>query len=214
MLYIFFIFVKTVKNILMIKYLLNLIRSLIFKNPIKISFLIASITTFHFAGSFQNSTKKIEVVSQVKRGNEHVYTVVNKGTSDGYDVYVSDKEERIIDGCLIDEDYNDLNVLFWILFGILTIIFVVTTFIGMINDDDDVSWEFEKCKELAAQSLLYCELENDVFYYMALGRLIQKSNTQLDPYRIKCYSLDYIKKCPKFSTKTQKRNNLLDKIGI
>ncbi len=219
MLYIFFIFVKTVKNILMIKYLLNLIRSLIFKNPIKISFLIASITTFHFAGSFQNSTKKIEVLSQVKRGSEHVYTVVNKETSDGYDVFVSDKEERIIDGCLIDEDYNDLNVLFWILFGILTIIFVVTTFIGMINDDDDISWEFEDAWKEAFSTLIYCEEENGEFYYFALGRLISKTDRQIGRnYRIthelRIDGFRDLYRCPKYQTKTQRRETLLNKIGI
>lgn len=198
----------------MIKYLLNLIKAIIFENPLKITFMVVSIISFYFAGSFQNSTKKIEVVSQTKRGPDYVYTVVNKGTSDGYDIVVSDKEEKIIDGCLIKEDYNDVNVLFWILFGISTIILVVATFIGIVGDDDDISWNIQECKKSAAQSLLYCELENNTFYYMALGRLIQKSNTQLDPYRVKCDSLEYIKKCPKFSTKTQKRNNLLDSIGI
>jgi hypothetical protein len=53
---------------------------------------------------------------------------------------------------------------------------------------------------------------------MAFGRLIGKSDTQINPRRVSdhfnTYFLSDLRKCPRFSTKTQNRNNLLDKLGI
>jgi hypothetical protein len=53
---------------------------------------------------------------------------------------------------------------------------------------------------------------------MAFGRLIGKSDTQINPRRVSdhfnTYFFSDLRKCPRFSTKTQNRNNLLDKLGI
>lgn len=198
----------------MLKYFLNFFRYLIFRNPIKILFLLSAIITFNYAGSFKNGLSKIEVVTETQKGPDWIYVVVEKGNSSGYDLLVSNKKEKLVDGFLTEVQYNDLNILFWILFTLSTIFTLVSTFIGIVNDDEDISWDIDGCRKSAARSLIYCELENDTYYYMALGRLIEKSSNQLQPHRISCDSLEYIKQCPKFSTKTQKRNNLLHSIGI
>ena len=116
------------------------------------------------------------------------------------------------------EDYDDRNILFWILFGLTLLVFAISTIIGLLNGDDDIGWDLDSCQEISINNLIYCELEGDTFYYMAFGRLIGQSKTQLKSRRIAdsfhIHSLSDLKKCPKFSTKTQKRNNLLDKLGI
>ena len=67
--------------------------------------------------------------------------------------------------------------------------------------------------------MIYCEEENGNFYYFALGRLIDKRNKQVS----RSYSITRelgidgfrdLYRCPKYQTKTQKRETLLNKIGI
>ena len=88
----------------------------------------------------------------------------------------------------------------------------------MANDDGDIGWDLNRCQERSINNLIYCELEGDTFYYMAFGRLIGKSKTQLKSRSIAdsfyIHTLSDLKKCPIFSTKKQNRNNILDKLGI
>lgn len=206
------------KNFIMIRYSLGVIWQLIITNPIKIAALVIAIVSFNYAGSFQNGTYKEPVVSEIKDGSTWIYLTRNSGNSSGYEVMTSATKEKLVDGSLVLDDYNDINVVFWIFFVISVLIFSITTIIGWINDDDDVSWALTRCLEKAMNDIIYCELEDGVYYYMAFGRLIGKSDIQINPRRVAdrfhTYSLFDLRKCPKFSTKNQNRNNLLNKLGI
>jgi hypothetical protein len=113
------------------------------------------------------------------------------------------------------KSYNGFNILFWVLFGILTVILIICTFVN----DDDIGWEIEDSWITAFTTLIYCEEENGYFYYFALGRLISKTDKQISrSYRMTSeLHIDGFRdlyRCPKFQTKTQKRETLLNKIGI
>jgi hypothetical protein len=202
----------------MIRYFLSVIWQLIATNPIKITTLVIAIVSFKYAGSFQNGTYKQPVVAEFNDNSTWVYLVRNENNSTGYDVMTSTTKEKLVDGSIVLDDYNDLNVLFWVFFAISSLIFSITTFIGWINGDSDVSWDLGGCLEKSLNNIIYCELEDGIYYYMAFGRLIGKSKTQINPRRVadhfNTYSLSDLRKCPKFATKTQNRNNLLDRLGI
>jgi len=202
----------------MIRYFINVIWRLIITNPLKISALILSIISYNYAGSFKNGTYKEPVVAEFNDNSTWVYLVRNESNSTGYDVMTSPSKEKIVDNCLILEDYDDRNILLWVLFSVSTLFFVVSTIVGWTSVDDDINWDLDNCQEIALNSLIYCELEDDTFYYMAFDRLIGQSKKQINPRRIadsfNIYSFSDLKKCPKFSTKTQRRNNLLDRLGI
>jgi hypothetical protein len=202
----------------MIRYFLSVIWQLIITNPIKITALVIAITSWNYAGSFKNGTYKEPVVSEFKDGSTWIYLTRNSGNSSGYEVMTSATKEKLVDGSLVLDDYNDINVLFWVFFVISSLIFSITTIIGWINDDSDISWDLDNCLENSLNNIIYCELEDGVYYYMAFGRLIGKSKTQINPRRVadhfNTYSLSDLRKCPKFATKTQNRNNLLDRLGI
>ncbi len=202
-----------------IKLFFNFIKYLIIKNPIKLSLVIISIITFNYAGTFKGGYDYYDVVSEGTHGNIHIYVVQTKSTDIGYEIITSDKKENIKNGQIAVWNYNDLNVLFYVLFSISLIIVIIATIIGISNDDDDVSWETENCYQRAITTLIYCELENDTYHYMIMGRLIQKRSDQIrftsnfaGEFRI--YNISDIYRLPKFSTKTQKRNNILNKLGI
>jgi hypothetical protein len=204
----------------MIRYSLSVIWQLIITNPIKITALVIAIISWNYAGSFQNGTYKEPVVSEVKDGSTWIYLTRNSGSSSGYEVMTSTTKEKLVDGSLVLDDYNGINVVFWAFFVISALIFSITTIIGWINDDGVLSlgWDLDGCLVNSLNNIIYCELEDGVYYYMAFGRLIGKSDRQINPRRVSdhfnTYSLSDLRKCPRFSTKTQNRNNLLDKLGI
>jgi len=202
----------------MIRYFLGVIWQLITTNPIKIVALILTIISYNYAGSFKNGTYKEPIVKEFNDGGIWVYIARSNNNSSGYEVMTTQSKQKLVDNCLVLEDYDDRNVLLWILFGLTSLVFVISTIIGLVNHDDDIGWDLDSCQEISINNLIYCELEGDTFYYMAFGRLIGQSKTQLKSRSIAdsfyIHTLSDLKKCPKFSTKTQKRNNLLDKLGI
>ena len=202
----------------MIRYFLGVIWQLIITNPIKIIALILAIISYNYAGSFKSGTYKEPIVKEFNDGGIWVYIARSTTNSSRYEVMTAQSKQKLVDNCLVLEDYDDRNVLLWILFGVTSLVFVISTIIGLANGDDDIGWDLDSCQERSINNLIYCELEGDTFYYMAFGRLIGQSKTQINPRRIadsfNIYTLSDLKKCPKFSTKTQKRNNLLDKLGI
>jgi hypothetical protein len=202
----------------MIRYFLSVIWQLIITNPIKILALILAIISYNYAGSFKSGTHKEPIVKEFNDGGSWVYIARSTNNSSGYQVMVSQSKQKLVDNCLVLEDYDDRNVLLWILFGLTSLVFVVSTIIGLINGDDDIGWDLNRCQEKSINNLIYCELEGDTFYYMAFGRLIGRSKTQVKSRSIAdsfyIYTLSDLKKCPKFSTKNQKRNNILNKLGI
>jgi hypothetical protein len=202
----------------MIRYFLSVVWQLIITNPIKIISIIITIISYNYAGSFKNGTYKEPIVKEFNDGGNWIYIVRTTNNDNGYDVMTSQTKQKLVDDCLILEDYNGFNILFWILFVVTLLVFIISTIIGLMNDDDEVGWDLEYCQKNSLNNLICCELEDGIFYYMALDRLIGKSNTQIVSRRIcehfSIYSLSDIKRCPKFSTKTEKRNNLLDKLGI
>jgi hypothetical protein len=94
-------------------------------------------------------------------------------------------------------------------------VLIITTF----SNDDDIHWEFQDAWKEAFTTLIYCEEEGGEFYYFALGRLISKTDRQVgrrysiaDELRVDGFRDLY--RCPKYQTKTQRRETLLNKIGI
>jgi hypothetical protein len=81
-----------------------------------------------------------------------------------------------------------------------------------------MSWELNECLEKSLSFLIYCEFEDNNFYYFALGRLIKKSDRQINDYyknianQLNISSFSDILNCPKFKTKSQRRSELLDKL--
>lgn len=203
-----------------LKLILNFIKYLIIENPIKLIMIVASVIAFNFAGTISGENEYYNLVSQVKDGNTYVYVVNSHSKSDnGYEVITSDKPEVIKNEQLQVWDYNDANVILYIIGGILTLIVLIGTIVGLINDDDEISWDFEGCYQRSISTLIYCELEGDTYYYMIMGRLIGKRKDQIRytsnvAREMRIYNMSDVFRLPKFSTKTQKRNNNLDKLGI
>ena len=205
-----------------LKLVFNFIKYLIIENPIKLLMVIAAIVAFNYAGTIPGGYEYYDIVSQSKDGNTNIYVIRSheQNSENPYDVYSSNKPEKIENNQLKFWDYHDGNILIWVVFGILSLLIVIFTIIGLVNDDDDViGWEIERCYQLSITTLIHCDLEGDTYYYMIMGRLIEKRKDQIRytsnlAREMRIFNMSDVFRLPKFSTKTQKRNNILDKLGI
>jgi hypothetical protein len=201
-----------------LKFTLTFLFELIKTNIVKTIFIIGAITTFMFAGTFKDDVDSYDVASVVKVDNNYVY--VCRTIHDNkikYENVWDVKEIPIKEGKIYISSYSFANGFLWVIFSILTIILIVSTIIG--RNDDDIGWELEDAWKEAFSTLIYCEEENGYFYYFALGRLISKRDRQIGRnYRITHeLAIDGFRdlyRCPEYQTKTQRRETLLNKIGI
>jgi hypothetical protein len=198
----------------MLKYNLYRIYYFIIKNPIKLISLISIPFFYQIAGSFDPMTDKLEVISEIEQKTEWVYVVESKTGSIKYDILTFDERQDISKGFIIDETYHPLNVIFWILFIGAIAMVVIPTFI----DDDDMNWDIEGINSVSILKIIDCELEDDVYYYVSMGRLLGKFENRIQTpdinYHLKVYDFDDIMRCPKFKTKKQDRDSKLDKLGV
>jgi YD repeat-containing protein len=200
-----------------LKFTLTLLFELIKTNIAKTIFVIVAIVSFNYAETFPPSTNQYHVVAETKVENTYIY--VCESISDNKikyeNVWQEGKPLDVKNGVIYMTGYNGANIFFWVLFSISVLIVTICTFIN----DDDAGWEFSDCWEDAFCTLIYCEEENGEFYYFALGRLISKTNRQVSrSYKITNeLHIDGFRdlyRCPKYQTKTQRRETLLNKIGI
>ena len=201
-----------------LKFTLTFLLELIKTNIVKTIFVIGAITTFMFAGTFKDDIESYDVATAVKVDNNYVY--VCRTIHDNkikYENVWDVKEIPIKNGKISVSSYSFANGFMWVIFSILIIILIIATIIG--KNDDDVGWGLEDAWKEAFCTLIYCEEENGYFYYFALGRLISKKDRQIGRnYRI-THELGIsgfrdLYRCPEYQTKTQRRETLLNKIGI
>jgi hypothetical protein len=189
---------------------------LIKTNIVKTIFLITAIISFNYAETFPPGTDTYHVVAETKVENTYIYVCesISENKIKYENVWQEGKPLEVKNGVITSQSYNGFNIFFWVLFSILTVILIICTFVN----DDDIGWEIEDSWITSFTTLIYCEEENGEFYYFALGRLISKRDKQIGSYRITTeLQIDGFRdlyRCPKFQTKTQRRETLLNKIGI
>jgi hypothetical protein len=183
-------------------------------NIIKTIFVVLAIIGFHFSQRYTediHSTKTADFV--IKDGTNYTYFFAK--TNDGDYSSMTTKtplKNNTYSYTETQDGYYGFQALGWI----SVIVLVIGFFIGL--SDGDISWDFDECLEKSLSFLIDCEIEDDKFYYMALGRLIKKSDRQLNDYynniahELNIHSFSDILNCPKFKTRSQKRGELLDKL--
>ena len=198
-----------------IKFTLILLFELIKTNIAKTIFVAVAIVSFNYAETFPPGTDTYHLVAETKVDNTYIY--VYKSISDNkvqYDnVWQEGKPLEVKNGVISMKSYNGFNIFFWVLFSISALIVTICTFIN----DDEADWEFGDCWDEAFTTLIYCEEEDGYFYYFALGRLISKRDRQISYRMMSELHLDGFRdlyRCPKYQTKKQRRETLLDEIGI
>lgn len=200
-----------------IKFTLMFIRNLILNNKVKLLFLKVSTVLFYFAGTIPDSIVINKIVKEIQVDDKTYLYVKSyiRNNELGYDIIQSDKPQKVTNGVLLTSEYHDGNIAMWVLFSIITFIIVLLTF---INRDEESGWEINYCLEEAFLSLVECEFEYDKYYYICCGKLLGVRDHKVTHHYIlgefRVRGFDELKTCPKFETKTQRRENKLKRIGI
>lgn len=153
----------------------------------------------------------MEVVDHFTTNNKHLYVYTKaKESRIEYDVYVSEKEEKLVNGMLVYYSYNSLNVIMWVLFTLSTIIFVITIFVG--RGDDDFGWSSNDCFNDALKWFVKCDKIDGKYYQYAFNRLLCEDHYRSSNFGVR--SLSELRTLPTYHSKTEVRDKLLKKMGI
>jgi hypothetical protein len=182
-------------------------------NIIKSIFIALSITGFYFSQGYKEDVIKSKTATHViKTGKNYTYFFEEGDNRYSTMVFYGPLEKNTYVYKDTQGEYIWLQILGW---GSLVIL-VVGFFVGL--GEDEVSWEFDECLEKSLSFLIDCEFEDNKFYYFALGRLIRKTDRQINDYyrniahELNIHSFSDILNCPKFMTKSQRRGKLLDEL--
>jgi hypothetical protein len=199
----------------MIKYILWSIYETIIKNPVKIVCIILIPFSLIF-NDFSKSEEIFKLIDTIKVENQNLYVVEKiEDSLKKYEIIQSESKLEIRDNNIIFYDTNPFTVVFWIIFGISILIVVVGSIAGWIGED---GWDLSDVHDKSFSELISCELEDNIYYYVALGRLVGKSTTQKKRDRVLgdfgVYGFSDLRLCPKWESKINKRDNKLSKLGI
>lgn len=200
--------------ILRLKYLYYFLVELFKKNPGKSICFIIGMVAFNFAGTFPNWDKEIKIEKEVKVDSGWVYLYQKiEENKIKYEMIYSPEKLELKSGIYKSSEYHGANVFFWV----LSIVSLIVVIIGTFDSNND--WEFDEVRGHTIGRLSKCEFEDGDYYYIISGRLIGKTNRQHNNYKsiyrnFGINSLSDILICPKFETKTSKRESKLSKLGI
>jgi hypothetical protein len=194
---------------------LNLIRI----NPVKTIAIIALIASAPFLNSIPDIVdyKRIDYKYE-KYGRDFYVTVDIESNKESYEIEPYEKENPpvIKNGKIVETRWNDANIILWLLCGVAAIMIAV----GIFSGDDDLSFDLRKVFYMTASRFVVCELEGDIYYYFLDGRLLGKSERPMNlEYEYICNKFSVTSRTklasfPKWKTKTAKRNEKFESIGI
>ena len=200
-----------------IKYLLSFIKELIFNNKIKFIFIAIACVLFYYAGTIPNSIESNKIIKEIQI-DDKTYLYVRSSVQNNqinYDIIISDKPQKVTNGILLTSEYHGGNVAMWVIFGIISLVLFICT---LVTWNESEGWEINDCLEKAFLSLVECEFEDGKYYYTSCGKLLgikeHKITHQyiLGEFRVRGF--DELKTCPKFETKSQRREKSLKELGI
>jgi len=189
--------------------------NIIKRNIGKTIWVSLAIIGFHFSQNYLediHSTKTADFV--IKSGTDYVYFFSKSQDGD----YSSMTTKTPLKNNTYSYTETQGPYIFFQILAWGSVVILVICFIVGISGDDTAAWEFDECFEESLSFLISCEIEGDKFYYMALGRLLLKSDRQLNSSyhnitrELSIHSFNDILNCPKFKTRSQKRGELLDKL--
>lgn len=174
--------------------LFNIIKSNIFK----VCLIVAIIISYNYAGTFPDNTVDYKVTKDFKIGKTYLYVVEDIENNEiDYNIKQYDRPVKVVDGYIKENEYSGLNILFWAIFIICSIILLFMTF----TSDDDANWDLSYCYRESLKSLIYTELKDGYYIYLSCGRFLGKRDFKINRsnvlYEFGIDRLSDILYCPK-----------------
>jgi len=198
---------------------ISFIFTFVSKNIFKVILTITAITCFYISHipSIYNDGATTSTLLKSFKYNKTDYYIIEQ--NDNLSIKEFDKPVTVSGNKITYAELNDSYILLTMAFYAIIFMLITITIKGIVDDDDDVSWELRDCLMRSMSMFITCEIEDGKYYYMAFGRLINISDRLVDKsyHSNICYSfgivypLDFFN-YPKFKTKRENRNFKLDKI--
>jgi len=191
------------------EYIFNYLKNLIKENPGKLILLFLFIVFYNFSGTFEDTIKEYQIIDNYEIKGEKFITLENDNEITLINEKKIDLDNYKIEGDLIiDSEYNDLNVLFWLLTVLFAFIFIILTF------SDNERWCFSYIRRKTIKEMIRSEEEGGFYYYYVFGKLIQKSTNVIAYNDFIYFDVDNLKVLPDYTPKKELREKRLKELGL
>ena len=191
------------------EYIFNYLKNLIKENPGKLILLFLFIVFYNFSGTFEDTIKEYQIIDNYEIKGEKFITLENDNEITLINEKKIDLDNYKIEGDLIiDSEYNDLNVLFWLLTVLFAFIFIILTF------SDNEGWCFSYIRRKTIKEMIRSEEEGGFYYYYVFGKLIQKSTNVIAYNDFIYFDVDNLKVLPDYTPKKELREKRLKELGL
>ena len=181
--------------------------NLITENPAKTIIITLGCIFFNFAGTLKSVPQERTIIKEEKLNGQWVYFYED---SDGYLEIFTTYEKEILEGKNKNKyrwsDYHAGNVFLhagWIVCAIIVIVMLI---------GDEGRWDFDDVFEKTTLNFIRCEIEDGVYVYTIFDRLLVKSSYQQSNFDLG--SIKDILILPKYKTRSKRRSEKLDELGI
>lgn len=187
-----------------INFILKYILNTIIENKGKLILLTTVLIAYQFAGSFEDIENKSLIIKEIDL-NESSYYIISD--EDNFSLIEKNNDLVIKNNHIIQYKYNDINFLFWFLFGLFLLIFILLSF------DDEDGWDFNYILRKTIRDFIRCDEEDNKYNYHVFGKILIRSDRMLcrDDFHLR---LDDLKILPDYNSKSMIRNKKLKIIGI
>lgn len=177
-------------------------------NPVKILLILIPIFLIPNRNYFgEYSYEKTPIIKEMTYDGEYLYLYKEIVENEiEYKVLNFPTKQRIVNGNLIDKDYTFFFYFSIVVSCISTVILIIWLFVD--------GWPFREARLKTISRWIYCELEEDVYYYFFGDRYLGKSTVDIKDrlYKLEVSSLRDIRLRPVFKTKSMKREDKLDEL--
>ena len=181
--------------------------NLITENIAKTIIITLGCIFFNFAGTLKSITNERTIIKEEKINGKWVYFYED---SDGDLEMFTDYEKQTLEGKnknkYIWSEYHAGNVFLhagWIVCSIILIVMLIS---------NEGEWDFDYVFKKTALNFVRCEIEDGQYVYTIFDRLLLKSS-----YQTRNFDLESIKDIlilPNYKTRSKKRSEKLDELGI
>jgi len=193
-----------------LKFITVFLFNFIIVNKVKSIAIVLACLLFPFVGSFKDEKSETLIYKEMKIDNQWCYLYHDDGD---IEMKSFSQKQTLHNVKLVEYEFNDVNIISWIVFIILLLIIIIPIF----ANDSDSEYEMDDVFTKTLSFFVECEVEDDYYIYHSFGKLLSRERRQYNVRNIANHfgiSLTGLRNCPDYQSIQRKRHNALNKLGI
>lgn len=192
---------------------MRFIGKLVYKNPVKLFFLVATIG-LHIGVYFNSDKVEIKhTLVMSKQDGSNYFKVYKVDEKDGYVLEYNNIEPKSYVSYRLGHGYEP----FFVLFSVLGIVTIISWVLPIFINDNDIIWSIEDVFTKSIKPLIHCEFEEGKYHYFIFNRLLAIENKQITNFSYEfshINSISSILALPKYETKSAARKRKLKSLKV